>query len=516
MTAALQAACPPLSAGFLRRPARTSMAALPAYDRRRVTPGIAHIGVGNFHRAHQGVAIDRCLHLPGHEGWGIVGIGLGDTPRAAAKADAYAAQDGLYSVTTFDHDGGAAVRVVGAMVDYLHAPRDPDAVLRLLADGAIRIVSLTITEGGYCIDEASGAFRLDDPAVAADLTADAAGRALRTAFGLIVAALRLRRAAGLPAFTVLSCDNLRGNGDTARRAVVAYARALDPLLADWIDLNAAFPNSMVDRIAPAPSEQQRRRIRGLLGADEALPAVAEPFFQWVLEDRFSAGRPDLAAAGVVFSDEVHAHEALKGRMLNASHALLAYPALLCGYRTVPQAMRDPLLRRLLVQFMERDVIPHLAPPRGVAPHAYKETVMKRFANPAVADQLLRIAGDGAAKIPVFHAHTLATLLARRADPVRAAFLLACFRLYLRGRGSDDGGGAAFEPFEPHLSAADREAACASDPLALLDTAPFEALSLRRHPAFADAYLRIVDTLDARGIRLALADAVLGAAGVPRS
>lgn len=499
-----RAARPPLSSAFLQHPPRDCRATLPRYERSRITPGIAHIGVGNFHRVHQAVAIERCLHLPGHDSWGIVGIGLGDGPGAAAKAEAYARQDHLYSVTEFDADGGAATRVVGAMIGYLHAPCDPDAVLRLLAGAAIRIVSLTITEGGYNIDGTSGAFRLDDPATRADLDGAAAGRTPRTAFGLIVGALALRRAAGLPAFTVLSCDNLRSNGDTARHAVLSYARALDPALAEWIAVHAAFPNSMVDRIAPGVSDAQRRRVAELLGAEDAMPAVAEPFTQWVLEDRFSAGRPDLAFAGVTFSDDVHAYEALKGRMLNAAHMLLAYPALLSGCRTVPQAMRDPLLRRLLDRFMEHDVIPHLAPPPGVSAHAYKDVVLRRFANPAVADQLLRVAHDGAAKIPVFHAATLATLLERGADVVRPAFLLACFRLYLAGR---DCNGAALDVHEPHFGAADRARLDPADPLTLLDTSPFAALRLRASPSFVTTYLRMVESIDAHGIRIALATAL---------
>lgn len=491
---------PALSAAFLAAPPRDTRATLPGYDRGRITPGIAHIGVGNFHRVHQALYVERCLHRAGHDDWGIVGIGLGDGPSAHAKAEAYRRQDGLYSVTEFSADGSAATRVVGAMIAYLHAPRDPAAVLNLLASPAIRIVSLTITEGGYNIDEASGAFRLDEPEVAADL----AGRPPRTAFGLIVGALALRRAAGLPAFTVLSCDNLRSNGDTARHAILSYAYTADPALADWIDAHGAFPNSMVDRIAPGVSEQQRKRVAAALGAADALPAVAEPFSQWVLEDRFSAGRPDLAAAGAVFSDEVHAYEALKGRMLNASHMLLAYPALQCGYRTVPEAMHDPLLQRLLKRFLEQDVIPHLALPRGVSAYAYKESILKRFANPAVADQLLRIAHDGAAKIPVFHAQTIATLLARGADPSRSALLLACFRLYLMGR---DGNGAALAVQEPHFGDADRALLDPADPLTLLETAPFAALGLRQSAAFTDAYLRLAALIDAHGIRIALAAAL---------
>ncbi|TDG01968.1 mannitol dehydrogenase family protein [Paraburkholderia guartelaensis] len=220
--------------------------AVPAYDRNRLTAGIAHIGVGNFHRAHQALYADRCLHLPGHEAWAICGIGLGSGTSALAKVRALHAQDCLYTVTEFDSDGSGSTRVIGAMIDYLHAPADPEAVLRELAGPAIRIVSLTITEGGYNFDEATGEFKLHEPDVAHDL----AGAPPRTAVGFIVGALRRRREANVPAFTVMSCDNLRQSGNTVRRAVLSFAQAVDPGLAGWIADNAAFPNGMVDRIAP--------------------------------------------------------------------------------------------------------------------------------------------------------------------------------------------------------------------------------------------------------------------------
>lgn len=485
------------SAALLDRRAISPSVAVPRYDRSLLKPGIAHIGVGNFHRVHQATYIERCLHLPGHEHWAICGIGLGDGPHAFAKAEAFALQDNLYSMTTLAPDGRAKTQVIGAMTEYLHAPHAPQAVLRLLADPQIRIVSLTITEGGYNIDEASGQFRLDEPEVVADLS----GREPRTAFGLIVAALRLRRQAGNPAFTVLSCDNLRRNGDTARRAVLGYAAAIDSSLVDWIAENSAFPNSMVDRIAPTVSTQQRKRIGALLGVDDAVPAVAEPFSQWVLEDCFSAGRPDLAKAGVIFTDDVDTFESLKGRMLNASHMLLAYPALLCGYRQVSEAMHDPLLRRLLTQFMEQDVIPHLAQPPGVSLHGYKETILKRFANPAVGDQLQRVAQDGAAKIPVFCARTIATLLAEVGNLRRVAFLLACFRKYLEG---SDCNGARFEVSEPHLRREDWTLLQQPEPLAVLESSPFSALSLRKHEQFAHMFSQLVDMIETKGVRTTLA------------
>jgi mannitol 2-dehydrogenase len=487
-----------LSSAALRcRSALSPSVTLPRYPRSRLKAGIAHIGVGNFHRVHQAAYIERCLHLPGHESWAICGIGLGDSPGSDAKAAAFARQDNLYSMTELSPDGSAKSKVIGAMIDYLHAPSDRNAVLRRLADPDIRIVSLTITEGGYHIDEASGLFQIDDPEIAADLR----GRLPRTAFGLIVAALRLRMERGVPAFTVLSCDNLRRNGDTARHAVLSYARALDATVAEWIAAKAAFPNSMVDRIAPAVSAQQHKRVCALLGVDDAIPAIAEPFSQWVLEDCFSAGRPDLAAAGAVFTDDVEAYEALKGRMLNASHMLLAYPALLCGYRHVPEAMHDPLLRRLLTQFMEHDVIPYLRTPAGVSLHGYKATVLRRFANPAVADQLERVAHDGAAKIPIFHSATIATMVAGKADVKRAAFLLASFASYLDGK---DCRAVSFTVVEPHLTQADRDMLAQDDPLALLDTSPFRALELRRQTRFAREFAALRDMIKTQGIRKTLA------------
>lgn len=471
-------------------------AAIPGYDRTALRPGIVHLGVGNFHRVHMATVIDDCLHLPGHSDWAIVGVGLLDGVAARAKAAAYAAQDGLYTVTTCWPDGRAAARVVGAMVGYLHAPADPEAVLARLTAPSTRIVSLTITEGGYAIDEASGTFDLTAPGVREDL----AGGPPKTAFGFIVEALARRRAAGLPAFTVLSCDNLRQNGDTARLCVTSFARARDASLAAWIDANASFPNSMVDRIAPQLAAKDRARLNAASGIDDLLPAFCEDFSQWVVEDRFCAGRPDLARAGVTFSDDVAGFEAVKGRLLNASHMLLSYPALLCGFRLVHEALGEPLLARLLDTFMDRDVIPFLRGPAGVSLTDYKARIIERFSNPAIGDQLTRIAHDGASKLPIFHAKTIATLRDTGGDLRREAFLLACFHRYF---GAVDDRGAAFPVFEPTLSDADRVRAASADPLALLDTAPFRALSLAAHAPFAAWYRRWTASLAEAGARATL-------------
>ncbi|WP_343727131.1 mannitol dehydrogenase family protein [Burkholderia seminalis] len=492
------AALQPLSHATIGRAA--PHVAVPGYDHHRLTAGIAHIGVGNFHRAHQARYIDHLLHLPGHENWAICGIGLGNSRSSIAKADALRAQDCLYTLTEFSSDGTTTVRVIGAMIEYLHAPSDPEAVLARLADPAIRIVSLTITEGGYNLDETTGAFRFDAPDVAYDLL----GGPPRTAFGFIVEALRRRRAANVLPFTVMSCDNLRGNGDTARRAVLDFARAVDVDLAAWIERYVAFPNSMVDRIAPQVTDAVRLRANRSSGIDDTAPVVAETFSQWVVEDSFSAGRPAFDAAGVELRDDVHAYEAMKGRMLNASHMLLAYPAILLGHRFVHDAMADRDLAALLDTFLTRDVGPILTLPHGVSARAYAQDTLARFRNAALGDQLLRVAHDGTSKIPVFHEKTIGALIAHNGDMRREALLLACFQHYLKGI---DDLGHPFAVSEPRFDAADLDRVRSGDPLAILNSKPFAAMGLDAHARFIEPF-RTMQAAVARGrtrdaIRLAL-------------
>lgn len=472
----------------------------PGYDRARVRAGIAHLSVGNFHRAHQAAYLDDVLALPGQEGWGLCGIGLIDSPAERAKAEAMAAQDGLYTLTLFPPEGEPSSRVVGAIVEYLFAPADPAAVLARLDDPAIRIVSLTITEGGYNLDETTGRFRLDAPEIVHDL---ARPEAPRTAFGFIVEALARRRQAGMAPFTVLSCDNLRHNGDVTRHAVLAFAGARDPELARWIEASATFPNAMVDRITPAVTPDDVTRLNALAGVEDRLPVFAEDFTQWVVEDRFCAGRPALERTGVQFTDDVTGYEQVKLRMLNASHSMLSYPALLGGCRLVHEAMADPRLLAYLRAFLDRDVIPLLEAPPGMDLAGYRDTVLARFANPAVNDQLLRITSDGGSKIPVFLGDTIRAALAGGRDHRRLAFVLAAFVRYLAGR---DDQGAGFTPQEPHLSEADRALAADPDPAAALRISAFKGLGLEGDPAFTASFGRQRERI-ARDGALATLDAL---------
>jgi len=473
----------------------------PGYDRDRLRPGIVHFGVGNFHRVHQGLAVETCLHHPGHEDWGICGVGLTDGSAARAKAEAYRSQDNLYTVTTLTSPAPRETQIVGAMVEYVHAPHSPEAVLARLADSATRIVSLTITEGGYNIDEVSGEFRLDAP----DIRHDLAGGSPKTVFGYIVSALGHRRKAGLPPFTVMSCDNLQRNGDTTRLGVTSFARALDPDLADWIDENGAFPNSMVDRIAPQVPEAERRRLAMATGVDDLLAATCETYTGWVVEDRFCAGRPELELAGVVLSAEVQAYVAVKGRLSNAAHMLMCYPALLMGSRYVDEGMRRPDIPRLLRNFWELDTRRLVDPPSGYSIPAFTGKVLERFADPAIKDQLLRVAGDGASKIIAFHGKTIAQLVASGGDLTREAFLIACFGRYL---GGTDEEGTPFEVFEPHIGEADWERLRGGDPLAVVDIDAFRGLALRQSPRFLAAYRSISKRLESQGTAVTLAQLLI--------
>ncbi|MFV0406884.1 MAG: mannitol dehydrogenase family protein [Propioniciclava sp.] len=474
----------------------------PRYDRSQVGVGIAHFGVGNFHRVHQAVYVDRCLHLPGHQQWGIVGIGISDGPQARTKAEAYRRQDGLFTVTEMSPDGARQARVIGAMVDYLLAPANPEAVLHQLSDPNLRIVSLTISEGGYPIAADSGDFVDSDPAIAADIGQTAPPT---TVFGFIVRALARRRADGLPGFTIVSCDNLRGNGATTRKAVCGFARHVDPGLAEWIADQVTFPNSMVDRIAPYVSAADSDQLNAATGVDDELPAIGERHLQWVLQDEFVQGRPALDQVGVQFRTDVGVFEAVKGRMLNATHVLMSYPALLLGHRMVHEAMADPDIRHLLETFLARDVVPRLTGPHGVDLHAYGEEILDRFANPAVGDQLIRIATDGSAKIPVFHAATLADLLAAGADIKREAFLLACYQRYLVEARDDQGD--ALEVTEPSLRTEDRESIPGPDGLGVLRLEALAALGLDQHQGFVSSFRQMVAGVRSRGTRATLAYAV---------
>ncbi|WP_348788864.1 mannitol dehydrogenase family protein [Leifsonia sp. NPDC080035] len=369
--------------------------ASPVPDRTGLTPGIAHIGVGNFHRSHQAMYLDRLLRQGGAREWGIVGVGL--LPGDARMAEVLRAQDFTYTLVELAGDGSRTATSIGSIVDVVHAPTDPEAVLELLASPRIRIVSLTITEGGYNTSDVTGEFDTTDAAVRADVGADHP----RTVFGVIAAGLHRRRRRGVPPFTVASCDNILGNGDTARRALVAFARlAYDDGFADWIDAEVAFPNSMVDRITPVTGDTERALVRETFGIDDAWPVVCEPFAQWVFEDRFPLGRPEWELVGAQPVDDVAPYELMKLRLLNGSHQAMAYLGLLRGHTYVHEAMGDPAVTDLIDRWMD-EAAATLPPVAGVDIPAYRAQLRERFANPYIRDTLERLATDASDRIPKF-------------------------------------------------------------------------------------------------------------------
>ena len=464
-----------------------TLGALPAaiawagYDRTRVTPGIVHFSVGNFHRAHQATYLDRLIAAGGHDGWGLCGIGLIDDPRERAKAAAFPRQDCLHTLTECPPASPPTVHVIGSIVEYLFAPDDPEAVLAKLCDPAIRIVTMTLTEGGYNIDEETHAFKLQAPDILHDLAHPATPR---TAFGFVAEALDRRRAKGMEPFTILSCDNLRHNGDVAKIAFTSFARARDPSLADWMEAEIDFPNSMVDRITPATTEADRARLNAASGVEDEIPVFAEDFIQWVMQDHFRYGRPRFEDVGVQMTEDVWAYEQIKLRMLNASHSMLAFPGTIAGYRLVHETVADPAIQGLLMQFWDRDVIPLLTAPAGMSLTGYRDKLMERYLNPTTRDQTVRIATDGASRIPIFVGDTIKAVIAKGGDLRRLAFLLACFARCL---GGVDDRGEHFTSTEPRLTEAERATATDPDPRAFLSLPVFAGLGMDSSPAFVEAF-----------------------------
>jgi len=395
----------------------------PAYDRAAAGVGVVHLGIGGFHRAHQAVYFDRVLAGEGGD-WAICGVSL----RRPDVADDLNPQDGLYTVLS---RGAEEDRfdLIGSVRHVLFARKDPGRVLDVMAAPSTRIVSLTVTEKGYCHDPATGQLRLDHPDIVHDLENP---EAPHSAPGYLVAGLARRRASSLPPFTVLCCDNLPTNGRVAGGIVVALARALDPALAQWIEDEVPFPCTMVDRIVPAATDDDRALVREALGLEDRAAVVTEPFMQWVVEDRFAQGRPDLAAVGVELVDDVVPYEVMKIRLLNGSHSTLAYLGFLSGYKYIRDTMQDPAFVRLLRALMDRTVTPTLEVPGGYDIAAYKQTLLQRFANPTLAHTTYQIAMDGSQKLPQRFLETLAACLERGIDFAPLALALAGWMRYATG------------------------------------------------------------------------------------
>jgi mannitol 2-dehydrogenase len=415
----------PLRADTL--PASAGHVPVPGYDRSRVTTGVVHVGVGGFHRAHQAMYHDRLMNEGTALDWGICGVGVMEADRRMHEA--LEAQDGLYTLVEKHADGSREPRVIGALIGHRLAADDSEGVIERMAAPSTRIVSLTVTEGGYNIDDATGEFDADNADVVHDLEP---GVAPRTTFGLVTEALRRRREREFAPFTVMSCDNLEGNGRLARMAFSEFARLRDPALGDWVEREVRFPNSMVDRITPATTDEDIAEVRERFGIEDAWPVVCEPFTQWVLEDAFSAGRPPYEDAGVQVVDDVEPYELMKLRLLNAGHQAIAYFGHLCGYRFVHEAAQDPLFRALLTGYMDEEAAPTLAPVPGVDLPAYKRTLIERFSNPEVRDTIARLCADSSDRIPKWLLPVVRAQLESGGEITRSAAIVASWARYAEG------------------------------------------------------------------------------------
>ena len=471
---------------------------LPRYNRRQVTTGIVHIGVGGFHRSHQAMYIDTLMNNGVAMDWGICGIGL--QPSNVKMRDVLATQDGLYTLVLRHSDGSWDARVIGSIVEYLFAPDDPEAVIEKMAAAATRIVSLTVTEGGYNLDAVTGEFNSTDPAVAADLTP---GAVPRTVFGLVTEALARRRDRGLPAFTILSCDNIQGNGHVSRRVFTAFARRRDPELADWITRHVRFPNGMVDRITPKTAETDRAELGRRFGIDDQWPVLSEPFTQWVLEDDFSDGRPPLEDAGLQIVPDVEPYELMKLRLLNASHQALCYPGHLVGYRFVHEVTTDPLFARFLLDYMTAEAIPTLRPVPGVDLYQYAHQLIERFSNPEVRDTVARLCSNGSDCIPKFLLPVIRHRLAAGQPVTRSAAVVASWARYAEGTDENGEPHALKDALAPQLQAAARRQR--GYPTAFLEDNRAVFGELADDTRFTGVYRSILASLLEHGVRKTFAD-----------
>jgi mannitol 2-dehydrogenase len=471
---------------------------VPGFDRRNLTTGIVHLGVGGFHRAHEAMYVDRLLSQGMGEGWGICGVGV--LPQDRRMKEVLRAQQGLYTLMIRHSTGVVSPRVIGSLVSYLWVPEDPEAVVEKLAARDTHIVSLTITEGCYTLPSVLGEVDPRGRAIQHDLRR---GATPTTVYGLVVEALSRRRDRGLPPFTVMSCDNIEGNGEAARRVFSGFARLKDPALADWIEEHVAFPNSMVDRITPSTSDADREEARTVLGGVvDGWPVVCEPFAQWVLENTAGGLRPPWEDAGVQLVGDVRPYELMKLRLLNASHQLLCYLGYLAGHRHVHEVAQDPLFSRYVRRYMDEEATPTLAPVPGMDLDLYKSTLVERFCNPTIGDTLTRICAETSDRIPKFLLPVVTEQLAAGGDVRLSALGIAAWARYAEGLDEQGRPIDVVDPLRTQLMAAARDQA--ADPLAFLRVREvFGDLADNRH--FADVYVSALASLHRVGARRTLED-----------
>ncbi|KAJ5946905.1 hypothetical protein N7454_003744 [Penicillium verhagenii] len=454
----------------------------PTYPRGdAVKEGIVHIGVGGFHRAHLAVYVDQLMQHHGVTDYAICGVGL--TPFDVGMRDALGSQDHLYTAIERSAKGSVA-KVMGSINSYLFAPDNREAVIAKMAHPDTHIVSLTITESGYYYNENTHELQTEDPDIQHDL--NPANTSPKTTFGFLYHAMDRRRQQGLNPFTVMSCDNMQGNGAITRNMLVSFARIRNPELAEWINTKAHFPNAMVDRITPQTSAADKTSLAQEFGIEDSWPIVTEPFMQWVIEDHFCDGRPPFEKVGVQIVknvQQVEEFEKHKLRLLNGSHAIIAYGGQLAGYNYVHEVMQDPLFNKFIWQMMQDEVKPTLPVIEGVSIDKYCHTLVERFSNPTIMDQLPRICGGGTGKIPQFIMPTIAEAIWVTGPFRRLCFTAATWFHYINGV---DDNGKKINVQDPMLEEIQTRARVGgTNPMELLNIKSLFGEDLRANKRFVD-------------------------------
>ena len=471
--------------------------AVPSYDRTALKSGILHMSVGGFHRSHQAVYLDMFLNKFA-ENWMITGVGL--LPQDLDNLKALENQDGLYSVLERSPEGDE-VRIVGSMKNVLHAPSNPQAVIDQIANPEIKILSLTITEKGYCYDDKRN-LNTNHPAVKNDIALPANPQ---TAYGYIVKGLQKRREDNAGPITIMCCDNLPGNGHITEHLLLQFTNLADAPLASWIKDNCSFPNAMVDRITPVTTDKIRTILAEDFNISDAWPVVCEDYLQWILEDKFIAGRPGLDKVGVQIVEEVEPYEKMKVRLLNGSHSALSYVSYMLGYREVDKAMADPLVSKFVRAYMDECITPSLPSVPGIDLDKYKDKLISRFANPSISDQVQRLAEDGSQKIRNAIVPPLEFQLENNGEIKWIALALAGWYRYLNGSDEASAKIEIKDPMAEKLNA--RAQANPKDPAGLLGVEEIFGAKLASEPRIVQAIKTYLEKMYSQGMRKTLEEAL---------
>jgi mannitol 2-dehydrogenase len=470
---------------------------VPQYDRTTIKTGIVHVGIGGFHRSHEAFYTDQLLEDPNNKDWGICGVALLDFDSRIYNT--LNEQDGLYTLVVKELDGTHTNRIIGSIVEYLYAPENPIAVIEKMASPEVKIISLTITEGGYNYNEATKAFDFNNPLIQHDLEFP---KAPKTIFGYITQALKLRQSRGLKGLTVQSCDNIQGNGHMTKTMLLSYVAKAEPSLVDWIESNVSFPNAMVDRITPATAPLDIVNLIKTDGVHDAWPVVCEPFKQWVIEDDFIAGRPAWETVGAQFVDNVEPYEKMKLSLLNAGHSVLGIFGALIGYNTIDQSVSNLNIATFLHNYMDVEVTPTLGDLQGIDLGEYKTSLLERFGNINIKDQIDRICSESSAKFPIFILPTVNAQLKDKGDITSAAFVVAAWAIYSLGK--DEKGNALIikDAMQPVLSAKALESV--TNPEAFLE---IDAVfgSLKDSKPFVEAYTTAYNAILKHGVEQCVFD-----------